>query len=123
MRTALLTSLALLGAAAAPLAAQSADAGPAFNGWRTPVSPAFVLLGVAPTVVERPNTPSDLALSVLNRSTSFTSLPRDVALEFSPYWLVKHPTLTWQEDTVRGIGTSLARTMTISLATADASTR
>ncbi len=77
MRTSLLRSLILLGAAA-PLAAQSENAGPAFNGLRTPVSPAFLLLGVAPTVVERPNTPSDFALSVLNRGASLTNLPRDV---------------------------------------------
>ena len=112
----------VLGAAAGPLAAQTPDAGPAFNGLRTPVSPAFVLLGIAPTVVERPNTPADLAFSVLNRSAAFTSLPRDIALELSPYWLVKHPTLTWTADTVRGLGTSLSRTMTLSFATAELGT-
>jgi len=110
--------------AAAPLAPQDSGAGaaPAFNGLRTPVSPAFVLLGVAPTVVERPNTPADLAFSVLNRSAAFTSLPRDLAIEISPYWLVKHPTLTWQADTTRGLATSFARTMTLSFATAELGT-
>jgi hypothetical protein len=114
--------LLLLGALIAPAAAQSSDAGPAFNGIRTPVSPAFVLLGIAPTEVERPNTPADLAFSVLNRSAAFTSLPRDVALEISPYWLVGHPTLRWEDDTVRGLGASLARTMTLSFATAELGT-
>jgi hypothetical protein len=83
------------------------------------VSPAFVVLGVAPTVVERPNTPADLAFSVLNRSAAFTSLPRDIALEVSPYWLAKHPTLTWDADTARSLASSIARTMTISFATAE----
>lgn len=122
MRTALWFSIAVMGGIAMPLSAQSDDAVPAFNGLRTPVSPAFVLLGIAPTVVERPNTPSDLALSVLNRSAAFTSLPRDIALELSPYWLVKHPTLRWQDDIGRGVGTSVARTMTISFATAELGT-
>jgi len=121
MRTSLVMSLILLSAVITPAAAQSAG-GPAFNGLRTPVSPAFVLLGIAPTEVERPNTPADLALSVLNRSAAFTSLPRDVALEISPYWLVKHPMLTWEADTVRGLGSSIARTMTISFATAELGT-
>jgi hypothetical protein len=115
MRTHLLALLWLPGTGAA----QSNDAGAAFNGLRTPVSPAFVVLGIAPTEVERPNTPADLAFSVLNRSAALTSLPRDVAMELSPYWLLKHPTLTWQADTVRGVGTSLARTMTLSFATAE----
>ncbi len=123
MRTSILTSLIGLGLAVVPLAAQSTDAGgPAFNGLRTPTSPAFVLLGIAPTEVERPNTPADLAFSVLNRSAAFTSLPKDVALEISPYWLVKHPTLTWEADSVRGLGSSIARTMTISFATAELGT-
>ncbi len=122
MRTSIMALVALVGAGEASVRAQSSSAGPAFNGMRTPVSPAFVVLGIAPTEVERPNTPADLAFSVLNRSAAFTSLPRDIALEISPYWLVKHPTLAWQTDTVRGIGTSIARTMTISFATAELGT-
>src|SRR5712691_2914509 len=122
MRASIVALLTFAAGAATPLKAQSGDAGPAFNSWRTPVSPAFVILGIAPTVVERPNTPADLAFSVLNRSAAFTSLPRDIALEISPYWLIKHPTLTWQADTVRGLGSSIARTMTISFATAELGT-
>lgn len=107
----------------AALSAQSTNSEPpAFNGLRTPVSPAFVVLGVAPTVVERPNTPADLAFSILSRSAAITTLPRDLALELSPYWLVKHPTLTWEADSTRGVGTSLARTMTLSFATAELGT-
>ncbi len=106
----------------APLAAQIPDAPPAYNQLRTPVSPAFVVLGVTPTAVERPNTPADLAFSVLNHSAALTSLPRDVALEFSPYWLVGHPKLQWRDDVRRSIGTSIARTATISFATAELGT-
>jgi hypothetical protein len=42
-----------------------------------------------------------------------------VALEISPYWLVRHPTLKWEDDTTRSPITSLARTATISIATAE----
>lgn len=122
MRIRLLTSLIALSATLHTLAAQSSAAGPDFNALRTPASPAFVLLGVAPTTVERPNTPADLALSVLNRGASLTNFPKDVALEVSPYWLVKHPMLRWQDDNTRSPGTSVARTMTISLATAEVGT-
>ena len=117
-------ALALLSLLATSLPAQTPDPIPpaAFNGLRTPASPAFVLLGIAPTAVERPNTPADLALSALNHSAAFTSLPRDVAVEFSPYWLLGHPTLTWQADTTRSVGASLSRTATISFATAELGT-
>lgn len=115
-----LSALAVL--ATGRLAAQAGDSLPAFNSVRTPVSPAFVLLGIAPTAVERPNTPADLAVSILNRTAALTGLPRDVALEISPYWLVRHPTLKWEDDTTRGPMTSLARTATISVATAELGT-
>ncbi len=106
---------------AVPLAAQIPDA-PAYNQLRTPVSPAFVVLGVTPTAVERPNTPADLAFSALNHSAAFTSLPKDIALEFSPYWLFSHPRLEWRDDVKRGVGASIARTATVSFATAELGT-
>ena len=46
---------------------------PAYNTIRTPASPAFVLLGMEPSSVERPNTPADLALTVLNSTAALTS--------------------------------------------------
>src|SRR6185503_18826205 len=115
-----MSALALLVAGRLP--AQTKDSLPAFNGIRTPASPAFLLLGIAPTSVERPNTPSDLALSFLNRAAAFTGLPRDVAIEWSPYWLARHRGLKWEDDTTRTPLTSLARTATISIATAELGT-
>ena len=99
------------------LAAQR-DSLPAFNSLRTPASPAFVLLGVEPTSVERPNTPSELGVSIVSSTNQLTSLPRDFALEASPFWLAAHPTLTWREDTTRSIAQSILRTATITVATA-----
>jgi len=94
------------------------SAPPAFNLIRTPTSPGFVLLGVAPTAVERPNTPAALGLSVLNTTGSFSSLPQNYAVDFSPYWLFPHPRLTWQQDTTRTLTESVMRTGTLSIATA-----
>ncbi len=91
---------------------------PAFNLIRTPTSPAFVMLGIAPTAVERPNTPASLGLSVLNTTNTFSQLPQNYALELSPYWLLPHPRLTWRQDTTRSIIESLLRTGTVSVATA-----
>ena len=79
------------------------DSFPSFNSIRTPTSPAFVLLGIEPTAVERPNTPSALAVSILNRTQNLSVLPKDYALEFSPYWLLGHSELTWRQDTMRSI--------------------
>lgn len=61
----------------------------------TPVSPALVLLGTAPTSIERPATPSKFALSLANAFTSGSALalPSSYALEVAPFWLVSHPRL------------------------------
>ncbi len=92
---------------------------PAFNSLRTPTSPAFTVLGVEPNSVERPTTPSALAFSILNLSSDFKSLANDFSLEVSPYWLMGAPTLTWREDAKRNMLESIARTFTISVATAE----
>ena len=95
---------------------------PSFNETRTPTSPAFTLLDVAPTAVERPTSPSDVAFSILNKTDNLSSFPRDAALEFSPYWLVSHPRLEWRSDIKRSVIESLARTFTFSTATAQTGT-
>lgn len=115
--TALFARTLLLLLAAMPLYAQS-DTLPQFNLLRTPASPAFTLLGVAPTAVERPNTPAAIAVSLLSNTNGLTQLPTDYALEISPYWLFGHPMLTWQRDTTRTVGESVARTATFSIGTA-----
>ena len=95
---------------------------PAFNTIRTPTSPAFTLLGVEPSAVERPNTPAGLAVSLLNAAGDLNSAPKDFALEVSPYWLVGHPRLTWENDARRSPAKSLLRTLSLSMATAEIGT-
>lgn len=91
---------------------------PSFNEVRTPTSPAFTVLGIAPSEVERPATPAGVAFTVLNQTNNLSSLPKDVALELSPYWLASHPLLTWQDDADRTFGESILRTLSVSVATA-----
>jgi hypothetical protein len=97
---------------------QSLEDLPKFNSIRTPNSPAFVILGVQPTSIDRPNTPSDLAVAVENATEGFSKFPKNFSIEFSPYWLSKDPMkLTWQDDTIRSIEESVFRTFSVSFAT------
>ena len=76
---------ALIGAGHA--AAQQAGASQAsIDDLKAPPSPAFVLLGVAPTKVERPQAVRPLVLSALTAAGG-DGLPRNYAVEFAPYWL------------------------------------
>ena len=83
---------------------------------RTPSSPAFALLGLAPSAIERPATPRALAAEIATRADALGAFPNDYGLEFAPYWLVSHPTLEF--DSFREpAGQSYLRTLTLSVAT------
>lgn len=124
-RLALQVCLALLGLAALSVSARAQDslsAPPDLNTFRTPPSPAFVLLGVEPSSVERPSTPADFAVTVLNGTQNFSTLPRDFALEVSPYWLLGHPKQRWEGDVHRNLLQSVVRTLSIAAATSEVGT-
>ena len=95
---------------------------PTFNSLRTPTSPAFTILGVSPSVVEKPNDPSTFAFAILNNFSEYNRLPSDFALEAAPYWWTSHSTLTWNKDVTRSPLEALARTFTFSIATAEIGT-
>ena len=95
---------------------------PAFNAARTPTSPAFTIMGIEPTSVERPSNPTDLALAFLSQVEDTSIVPADFALEVSPYWLVGRPRLTWSDDAARSVRESLMRTAAFSIGTGEVGT-
>lgn len=59
-----------------------------------PVSPAFMLLDVGATVIERPGTAKAFALGIVNSVSENGGLPQNYAVEFTPYWFFRHPELS-----------------------------
>ena len=111
-------ALLLACASAAPARAQEL---PEFNTLRTPTSPAFVILGITPAQIQRPNRPGALAVSFLQQvegATQGDGLPSSYAVEVAPYWLRSHPRLTFREY-ARGGPTSLYRDASLSFAITD----
>ena len=88
-----------------------------FDKLRTPDSPAFVVLGVSPTEIQRPTTPRTL-IAALGGALSNSSLtvPKDFALEIAPYWLFSHPDLPIQDYRSEHLMRPL-RTLSLSVAT------
>jgi hypothetical protein len=86
---------------------------------RSPTSPAFTILGVAPTNVVRPNTPRELAVELLSaKDRGDGDLPTDLALEVSPYWLMDHPDLTFSEYyNNKSVAKTILRSLSVSVAT------
>ncbi|HEU4560444.1 MAG TPA: hypothetical protein VFS20_21520 [Longimicrobium sp.] len=111
----------LLGAAWGLVGAQaSGQELPDIESLRPASTPAFVILGVSPNAVTRPNTPADLAFTAVSATNEFAEIPRNLAVEFSPYWLTNRRSLTWRDDVDRG---SLSRSFWRSLAFSAASTQ
>lgn len=116
LRRALLAAASAAALAPAALAAQ----GPIeIDNLKTPTSPAFVILGVEPTSVERPTTPRAFALSLLSASGGEGGIiPENYAAEFAPYWMRPRPRLTFAEYFRPTVMQSLRQTFSVSLATA-----
>jgi hypothetical protein len=123
------TAILLLAAVFNPSLALAADTGTSGScfltndgctvpGLKTPTSPAFVLIGVSPTQVERPTTPHDVAMTVFDIATTSGGLPRNLALEITPYWLFSHPKLTFEAYTHPSLLDQFLYSASLSVATA-----
>jgi hypothetical protein len=94
---------------------------PAIDELRVPNSPAFNLLGISPSVIDRPATPKALGISLLEASSkSEGNFPRNIALEVAPYWWTSHPELTFEDYYSKtGFGESILQTLAISIGTTE----
>jgi hypothetical protein len=84
-----------------------------------PSSPAFVLLGIEPTSIERPGSVTDVALTLRSATDDFSVLPESYALSVAPWWLTSAARDLSYSAYASGQG-ALLRTATISLGTTSA---
>jgi len=85
----------------------------------TPSAPGFVVLGVEPASVSRPASPRAVALSLLSAIRDGDNIvPKNYALEITPFWLTSHPTLTYQAYDDAGIADTLIRSLSVSVVSA-----
>ncbi len=84
---------------------------------RAPDAPAFELLGVAPTTIQRPQTPRALIVGLLSSTERGDLIPQNYALEVAPYWLFPHPTLAFEEYYNPSLGQAMLQTLSLSMAT------
>lgn len=56
-----------------------------------PTSPAFSLLDISTTTIERPATAKAFALSIANAVGQSQGIPKSYAVEVAPFWFLRHP--------------------------------
>lgn len=119
LRAGVLTALLLVGVAW-NVAAQDSMTEVKIEDLQVPNSPAFTLMGISPTSINTPTSPESLAVSLLqSTSNSDSAIPRDIAIEFAPYWWKSRPDRSFSEYYGRGIKEVVASTFSVSFATSE----
>ena len=109
-----IVALTLYGGSSA-LAQQRPAEPAAVDDLKAPPSPAFMLLGVSPSKIERPQAVRPLVLSALSAISS-DGFPKNYAVEFAPYWLGT-PKLTFDEYYASNVAKAIPRHLSVSVAT------
>jgi len=90
---------------------------------RVPASPAFTILGVSPTAVERPTSSRAFAFSALSAAErAGGGIPSNLAMEFTPYWWYDRPDLTLERYYNASLGQRVAQSLAVSVGSAELAT-
>jgi hypothetical protein len=81
-----------------------------------PLSPVYLLFGIEPAAVERPGNMTDIAISILNNTDNLSNMPKDMAIEFAPYWILAGSHITYKDFASDCAGSNLLQTTTVSIA-------
>ena len=86
---------------------------------KPPSSPALTILDLQPDEIARPKTYEALEASLLNSflQESNFNLSNNLAIEFTPYWLVPHPNLTFEKYINPSIEENILYSSSISIST------
>ena len=106
----------LLFALSFAFAAGNAFAQATISELSAPTSPAFVLLGVAPASVDRPDSAKALTVNAFSELAESDGLPQDYALEVTPFWMKSNRTLSFTEYQNPGLA-AIWQQLRISVAT------
>ena len=88
------------------------------NELSAPTTPAFVLLGVAPASVERPESGKAFIFNAINKLSSSGGLPENYAFELTPFWMRSNRSLSFAEYQRPTLWRGIAQSLRISVATA-----
>ncbi len=86
---------------------------------KPPSFPALTILGLQPDEIARPKTYEALEASLLNSflQESNFNLSNNLAIEFTPYWLIPHPNLTFEKYINPSIRDNILYSSSISIST------
>jgi hypothetical protein len=92
---------------------------PEVDDLKAPSTAAAVLLGTSPTSIERPDNPRAVIISLVSNVATSGGVPTNYSFGLTPYWMRWHPQLTFDSYARPTFSQRLARTLNVSLASAD----
>ena len=87
------------------------------NVLQGPSSPGASLLGISPSVIQRPTDPAGFSASLLNATGNLTSLPSNYAVDFAPAWLFGGSKISYTDFQSNALGKNIWQTLDVSFAT------
>jgi hypothetical protein len=85
------------------------------NMLKAPSTPAFILMGLETSNIEKPTEVTDFAVILNNASKGFTTIPNNFAMQFSPISLFKKKKYTFDEITSNMIKDNFNQSLLFSL--------
>ena len=89
---------------------------PSVEELTAPTAPVFVLMGITPESVDRPESPNAFVFSALS-ALRIGGLPTDFAMQVAPYWMKSNPSLTFEQYQNPDWRQSMKQTFAISVGT------
>jgi hypothetical protein len=108
--------------AIALLTAAPADAQtdlPELDDLKAPSTPAVIILDASPASIERPDNPRAFIVNLASRIAADGGTPSNYGVAFTPYWMRWQPRLTYESYARPTLAQRIARTFSVSLASAD----
>ncbi len=84
---------------------------------KVPSSPAYVLLGNETSSIPSPLTGTDLVVTILNQTENLTTIPKNFAIDFLPYWVFFGKKITYESYEDNKLLDNLLQSLSISIAT------
>jgi hypothetical protein len=86
------------------------------NTLSAPTSAGASLIGVSPSLIQKPIDPSGFAASLLNATNNYTTIPNSYAVDFAPAWLFAANKISYTDFRSDNIGKNIIQTFDVSFA-------
>jgi len=94
----------------------NADTSWVINNLVAPSSPGASLIGISPSVIQRPTDPAGFTASLLNATNNLTAIPNSYAVDFAPAWLFCGQHISFTDFESNSIGKNIWQSLDVSFA-------